>query len=167
MHTTQNVRNKQEKLEGKDEDSFDTPLMAVLSHAESLKKSVGGLWDLPAKQLSQSSPIWVKMAWICCAIQKANSKGLPQFSPFFQYDFVLDLLFSINGMSKLPSLLRFHFSSHIGRFKWCKGFLFIHKNRFGLEIWNSYRSREHEAEILCNFLDLNSEIYIKFITYMF
>ena len=47
-HTTQTVRNKHEKLEGKDEASFDTPYM-MKSHAESMKEIAGALQDLPAK----------------------------------------------------------------------------------------------------------------------
>ena len=34
---------------------------------------------MPAKQHSQSSPIWVKIGWIGCAIQQATSKRLPGF----------------------------------------------------------------------------------------
>ena len=33
-------------------------------YAESLKKIVGAVWELPAKQHSQSSAIWMKMGWI-------------------------------------------------------------------------------------------------------
>jgi hypothetical protein len=32
------------------------------------KKIVGAFLKLPAKKHSQSSPIWVKMGWIGCAI---------------------------------------------------------------------------------------------------
>ena len=39
QHTTQTIRNKYEKLEGKGEASFDTPFMTQ-SHAESVKKIV-------------------------------------------------------------------------------------------------------------------------------
>ena len=35
-----------------------------------------------------------------------------------------------------------------------------HKTRFGLEIWDSYRSRGHEAEICYKFLSMNSEIFL-------
>ena len=35
-HTTYTVKNKQEKLEGKGEDIFDTPFI-IKSHAESIK----------------------------------------------------------------------------------------------------------------------------------
>ena len=45
--TTWTVRNKHEKLECKGEASFDTPFM-IQSHAESIKKIVGALKDLPA-----------------------------------------------------------------------------------------------------------------------
>ena len=42
LDTTYTVRNKHEKLEGKDEASFDTPFMIPI-HAESMKKNVGAL----------------------------------------------------------------------------------------------------------------------------
>ena len=35
---------------------------------ENEKKILGAVKKLPAKQHSQSSPIWVKMGWIGCAI---------------------------------------------------------------------------------------------------
>ena len=41
-HTTYTIRNKDEKMEGKGEASFDTPFM-IQSHAESMKKIVGAL----------------------------------------------------------------------------------------------------------------------------
>ena len=37
-------------------------------YAGSLKKIVGAIWELPAKQHSQSSQTWVEMGWIGCAI---------------------------------------------------------------------------------------------------
>ena len=37
-------------------------------YVESLEKIVGAVWELPAKQHSQSSQIWVEMGWIGCAI---------------------------------------------------------------------------------------------------
>ena len=37
-HTTSTVRNKHEKLEGKEEASFDTPFM-IQNHAENRKKN--------------------------------------------------------------------------------------------------------------------------------
>ena len=55
------------------------------------KKILRAVQKLPAKQHSQSSPIWVKMGWIACAtIQQVTSKRLPQF--FFSYfqDFFLN-----------------------------------------------------------------------------
>ena len=42
-HTTSTIRNKQEKLEGKGEASFDTPFMILQNHAENMKKILGGL----------------------------------------------------------------------------------------------------------------------------
>ena len=45
--------------------------------AESLKKIVGAVWELPAKQHSQSSQTWVEMGWIDCAIYQATPKWLP------------------------------------------------------------------------------------------
>ena len=47
IHTTKTIRNKHEKLDGKGEGIFVTPFM-IQSHAESLKKIVGALWNLPA-----------------------------------------------------------------------------------------------------------------------
>ena len=47
-HTTQTNRSKVEKLEGKGGASFDIPFM-IQSHAESMKKILGALQDLPAK----------------------------------------------------------------------------------------------------------------------
>ena len=37
-------------------------------YPENLKKIVGALWELPAKQHSQSSPFPLKLGWIGCAI---------------------------------------------------------------------------------------------------
>ena len=56
-----------EKLEHIDKVIFDIPFM-TLSHAESLKKILGAVWELPAKKHSQSSQTWVEMGWIGCAI---------------------------------------------------------------------------------------------------
>ena len=42
VHTTSTVRNKHEKLEGKDEVSFDTPFI-MQGHAESMKKIMRAL----------------------------------------------------------------------------------------------------------------------------
>ena len=38
------------------------------NYAESLKKILGAVWELPAKKHSQSSQTWVEMGWIGCAI---------------------------------------------------------------------------------------------------
>ena len=47
------------------------------------KKIRGAVWMLPDKQHSQSSPIWLKISWISCAIQQATSKRLTgSFFPF-------------------------------------------------------------------------------------
>jgi hypothetical protein len=37
-------------------------------YAESLKKNVGAVGELPANLHSQSSQTWVEMGWIGCAI---------------------------------------------------------------------------------------------------
>ena len=42
--------------------------ITLKKYAESLKKIVGAVWELPAKYHSQASPIWVEMGWIGCAI---------------------------------------------------------------------------------------------------
>ena len=52
-HPTYTVRNNYEKLEGKGEASIDIRFM-IQSHAESMKKIMGALWKLPAKQHSPS-----------------------------------------------------------------------------------------------------------------
>ena len=57
------------------------------------KKILGAVQKLPAKQHSQSSPIWVKMGWIGCAIQQVTSKPLPQFFLIFSgYIFLNDFI---------------------------------------------------------------------------
>ena len=38
------------------------------TYAEIMKKIVGAVWELPAKQHSQSSPFPLKLGWIGCAI---------------------------------------------------------------------------------------------------
>ena len=57
-----------------------------------MKKIVGAVWKLPAKQHRQSSPIWVKMGWIGCAIQQVTSKRLPQFFHIFRIFFLNDFI---------------------------------------------------------------------------
>ena len=51
------------------------------------KKIMGAVQKQPAKQHSQSSPIWVKMGWIGCANQQVTSKQPPMiffiFSGYF------------------------------------------------------------------------------------
>ena len=45
-------------------------LMKLLKkkYPENLKKIMGAVWQLPAKQHSQSSPFPLKLGWIGCAI---------------------------------------------------------------------------------------------------
>ena len=38
------------------------------TYAENMKQIVGAIWELPAKQLSQSSPFSLKLGGIGCAI---------------------------------------------------------------------------------------------------
>ena len=52
---------------------------------------MGALQKLPAKQQSQSSPIWVKMGWIGCAIQQVTAKGLPGFR--FRFNILILIYF--------------------------------------------------------------------------
>ena len=60
-HTTQTVRNRFEKYEHIGKAIIDI-LFMIQSHAESMKKILGALQDLPANQQSQSSQIPQKMA---------------------------------------------------------------------------------------------------------
>ena len=56
-----------------------------------MKKIVGAVWKLPAKQHSQSSPFSPKLGWIGCAIQQATSKRLPGF--FFRFNILIFIYF--------------------------------------------------------------------------
>ena len=49
-------------MEGKVNPIFDNQFR-IQSQAESMKKIVRAVKDLPAKKQSQSSPIWVKMSF--------------------------------------------------------------------------------------------------------
>ena len=93
-HTTQTVRNKHEKLESKGEPSFDSPFM-IQSHAESMKKIVGALQDLPANQHSQSSEIHPIMARLAVLLSWQILKG----SHGFLYTFSMACI--INGVSRV------------------------------------------------------------------
>ena len=46
------------------------------------------VWELPAKQLSQSSPFPLKLGSIGCAIQQVTSKRHPRFFSNFQHSFL-------------------------------------------------------------------------------
>ena len=52
-HTTQDIKNKQEKLKVKGQAIVDTPLL-IQSQVDNVKKILGALWNLPAKQHSRS-----------------------------------------------------------------------------------------------------------------
>ena len=60
------------------------------------RKSLDAVQKLPTKQQRQSSPIWVKMGWIGCAIQQATSKGLPGF--FFRFDILFFIFLNIKPL---------------------------------------------------------------------
>ena len=47
------------------------------TYPENLKKIVGAVWKLPARQHSQSSPFPLKLGRIGCAIQQVTSKRHP------------------------------------------------------------------------------------------
>ena len=57
---------------------------------------MGAVQKLPAKQHSQSSPIWVKIGWIGCAVQHATSKWLTGF-----FCFNISFLFFLLSMKSL------------------------------------------------------------------
>ena len=77
-HTTQTVRIKHDKLEGKSEGIFVTPFI-IQSHAESLKKILGALWNLSAYQHSQSSPIHSIIAGLAVLLSWQILKGSQDF----------------------------------------------------------------------------------------
>ena len=87
-HTTQTSRNKHEKLKGKGEARFDIPFM-IQSHAESMKKIMRALQNLPANQHSQSSPIHSIMAGLAMLLSwqiiKASHDFLHVFSMALQH----------------------------------------------------------------------------------
>ena len=55
-----------------------------------VKEILGAVLKLPAKYHSQSSPIWVKMGQIGCAIQQVTSIRLLRFFSYFQDIFFLN-----------------------------------------------------------------------------
>ena len=73
-YTTQTVRNKHEKLEGKGEASFHTPFMKQ-SDTESTKKIAGALKDLLANQHSQSGHNLVNQAGLAVKVCWQILKG--------------------------------------------------------------------------------------------
>ena len=67
-----------------------------------MKKIVGAVWKLPAKQRSQSSPFSPKFGWIGCTIQQASSKRLPRF--FFVLIFLFSFIFlNIKPLRPMPA----------------------------------------------------------------
>jgi hypothetical protein len=66
-HTTYSKKNMGQKCEG---DCGLWVLNKIIKkiYPENLKKIVGALWELPAKQHSQSSPFPLKLGWIGCTI---------------------------------------------------------------------------------------------------
>ena len=77
VHTTQAVRNKEEKLEHKFGVIFDT-LFMIQSQDKNIKKILGALQNLPANQHSQSSSFYSIMAKLSAlVIQPIESKGHP------------------------------------------------------------------------------------------
>ncbi len=42
--------------------------MVNKAYAENMKKNVGAIWELPAKEHSQYSPFPLKLGWIGCAL---------------------------------------------------------------------------------------------------
>ena len=66
VHTTYTGNNMCQKCGGK---SGLWVLHEIVNktYAENMKKIVGAVWELPAKQHSQSSPFPLKLGWIGCA----------------------------------------------------------------------------------------------------
>ena len=77
-------------------------------YPENLKKIVGAIWKLPAKQHSQSSPFPLKLGWNGSAIQQATSKRHPQF--FFKYSGYGFLIISFKNPQTTIALI---FLTHI------------------------------------------------------
>ena len=68
---------------------------------------MGAVWELPAKQHSQSSPFSLKLGWIGCAIQQVTPKRLPRFLKIFR-------IYFFNNFSKNPqTTIALTFLTHI------------------------------------------------------
>ena len=81
-----------------------------------MKKIMGAVWKLPAKQHSQSSPFSPKLGWIGCAIQQATSKQLPGF--FFINILIFIYLFKYKTIETHARAFLLLNISAVGSVKW-------------------------------------------------